>query len=190
MNVAALFEVEPSCFVCSVNHRWKEHARAGFDLVSASRMDAQILMQRLQILFCRAMLRAIHREHPPVRAAAERGVICVVIEYHDIARGALQRDAGWEIARWDAEESRRLIRLEFLCAHEVCRVLAARNDAQTPGFARQCIEIKRNFTREKAAPVSIGMPSCIAGVVVAIAACVVKILAEYAADKPFEAFII
>ena len=84
MDVAALLEMDPALFICGVNHCREKHTRAGVDLVAACGMDAQILMQRLQILFGCAMLCAIHREHAASGAATERCMIGVMIEDDNI----------------------------------------------------------------------------------------------------------
>src|SRR5579884_678088 len=122
-------------------------------------MDAQIPTTQDHLFLGMAMPNTVHREHPSPRAASPGRVIGVVVKYHHVARIGLQRHAAGKIAGRNAKELERAVHINRLLADEMFRVVAAGQNAQTAGIARERIQVEGDLHSEKLSPVAVWMPA-------------------------------
>src|SRR5262245_33013059 len=137
-------------------------------------------------------LTAVHRKHAPALRATKGGVLQVVVEHQDIAGGCLQGDRRYLAALQAPGLIARANAVLKLVGEGLADAVAAGDDPQRPGIARQPIQIERDLdVQHSAAPaIAVGVPARIAGVEVAVAAHVVEVIAQDAGRDTVDARIV
>ena len=124
MNRRTLGEVDHSSFICSIEYRRIEHPCAGSGLRAACGVDAQITMQRVQILVCRTGSGTVHGKHPATLAAAKGSVKQIVVKNNHITRFGFKGLLTRQISRIKAKKRQRVIGIDWLRAKPMVRVMA------------------------------------------------------------------
>ena len=104
MDFHRLAEVNHAIFVGGVYHGGLVYAGSGFELVASRRMYAEVSACEFEIFGCFRAAGAIHGEHATAIAAAEGGVIEIVIEDYDIAGTGFHGNAAGELRGRDTEK--------------------------------------------------------------------------------------
>ena len=134
--------------------------------------------------FIRPALTQIQREHPARRAAIERRMVKIVIEYRHIPRFGCQghrRNLGARSLRNDLGQS---------LSVDVVEVMAARNDAQGTAVPVERIEVDRQLDETESAMLTVTMPGRVADIKITIAAEVGKILTEDLSDQGMQPWMV
>ena len=177
-----LCEVNHPLFSGGIDHGGEEHARAGVKITRAGRMNAQIFVGGSLVFRVLGATGAVHGEHASSFVAPKGGVKGVVVKDQNIARLGFQRHVAGKFIRRHTKEFLRVIDVDLLAADIMIGMLTAGDDAQTAGVTRQRVEVEGDLDRKKLTPVAVGVPARAAGVIVTIAAAIVKILANHTTD--------
>src|SRR5579871_3485579 len=127
----------------------------------------------------------VEREHPAGGAAAERGVLEIMIEDDHVAGPAFQGERGY-VATGNAECLLGAADLADVGHPAAVGAVAAGQDAQAAGVARDRIEVERHLDVAALRVPAVGVPVGIPGIVVAAPAEIVEVVAEQGCGDVYE----
>ena len=116
VDFGALAQVDHALWAGGIEHGGIEHAAAGYYLVAAGGVSAEIVPESGSVGIAGAGAGEVHGKHAPPLVAAEGGVVEVVVEDDEVAGGGFEREAAGKVARLDAEQFHGVVEIKALGA--------------------------------------------------------------------------